>query len=129
MENNTISRRHSRRRKIILRIIRGTDSHPTAEWVYERARRKIPNLSLGTVYRNLNLLAEENTIQRVMTADGVVRYDHRLDAHAHFICTETGRVMDVEAPAMDELVELFHQRTGHRVTSCQILFYGKSERI
>jgi Fur family peroxide stress response transcriptional regulator len=127
VKSKTISRRRSRRRDIILRIVREADSHPTAEWVYEQARRKIPNLSLGAVYRNLNLLVEENAIERVMTGDGVVRYDHRLDAHAHFICTETGRVADVETPAISELVELFHQRTGHRVTSCHILFYGKSE--
>ncbi len=52
-----MARRRSRQRDIILQIVRETDSHPTAEWVHERARRKIPNLSLGTVYRNLNLLA------------------------------------------------------------------------
>jgi Fur family peroxide stress response transcriptional regulator len=88
----------------------------------------MPNLSLGTVYRNLNLLVEENAVQRVMAGDGVVRYDRRLGDHAHFVCTETGLVMDVEAPAMDELIELFHQQTGHLVTSCRILFYGKLER-
>jgi Fur family peroxide stress response transcriptional regulator len=128
MKSKTISRRRSRQRDIILRIVQGTDSHPTAEWVYERTRRKIPNLSLGTVYRNLNLLVEENAVQRVMTGDGMVRYDRRLGDHAHFICTETGKVTDVEAPPMDELIELFHRRTGHRVTSCRILFYGKLEK-
>src|SRR5687767_10079081 len=56
VKSKTVSRRRSRRRDVILRIVQGADSHPTAEWVYERARRKIPNLSLGTVYRNLNLL-------------------------------------------------------------------------
>jgi Fur family transcriptional regulator, peroxide stress response regulator len=128
VKSKTITRRHSRQRDIILRIVRDTDSHPTAEWIYERARRKIPNLSLGTVYRNLNLLVEEHAIQRVMTGDGVVRYDRRLGDHAHFVCTETGRVMDVEAPAMGELIELFHRQTGHLVTSCRILFYGRLER-
>jgi Fur family transcriptional regulator, peroxide stress response regulator len=126
--SKTVSRRRSRQRDIILGIVRETDSHPTAEWVYERARRKAPNLSLGTVYRNLNLLAEENAIQRMTTGDGVVRYDRRLDVHAHFICTETGKVMDLEAPAMGELVELFQLRTGHLVTSCRILLYGKTEK-
>jgi Fur family peroxide stress response transcriptional regulator len=128
VKSKNISRRHSRQRDIILRTVRGTDSHPTAEWIYEQARRKIPNLSLGTVYRNLNLLVEENAIQRVMTGDGVVHYDRRLGDHAHFICTETGIVMDVEAPAMDELIELFHRKTGHLVTSCRILFYGKLDK-
>jgi Fur family transcriptional regulator, peroxide stress response regulator len=128
MKSRTISRRRSRQRDIILRIVRETDSHPTAEWVYERARRKIPNLSLGTVYRNLNLLVEENAIQRVMTGDGLVRYDSRLGDHAHFICTETGEVTDMDAPAMDELVENFQRQTGHLVTSCQILFYGRLEK-
>lgn len=128
MKSRTISRRRSRKRDIILRIVQETDSHPTAEWVYARARRKIPNLSLGTVYRNLNLLVEENAIQRVMTGDGVVRYDRRLGDHAHFICTETGKVTDIDAPAMDELVENFQRQTGHLVTSCRILFYGKLEK-
>ena len=128
MKSRTISRRRSRQRDIILRIVRETASHPTAEWVYERARRKIPNLSLGTVYRNLNLLVEENAIQRVMTGDGLVRYDSRLGDHAHFICTETGEVTDMDAPAMDELVENFQRQTGHLVTSCRILFYGRLEK-
>jgi Fe2+ or Zn2+ uptake regulation protein len=128
VKSKTISRRRSRQRDIILRIVRETDSHPTAEWVYERARRKIPNLSLGTVYRNLNLLVEENAIQRVMIGDGLVRYDSRLGDHAHFICTETGEVTDMDAPAMDELVENFQRQTGHLVTSCRILFYGRLEK-
>jgi Fur family transcriptional regulator, peroxide stress response regulator len=127
VNSRLVPRRRSRQREVILRIVRETDSHPTAEWIYERARRRIPNLSLGTVYRNLSLLVEEAAIQRLMTGDGVVRYDRRLGDHAHFICTETGRVMDVEAPAMDELIELFRHQTGHRVTSCRILFYGKLE--
>jgi Fe2+ or Zn2+ uptake regulation protein len=128
VKSQTVSRRRSRQRDVILRIVRGTDSHPTAEWVYERARRKIPNLSLGTVYRNLTLLVEENAIQRVMTGDGAVRYDRRLGDHAHFICTETGEVTDLDAPALDELIELFQRQTGHLVTSCRILFYGRSEK-
>jgi Fur family transcriptional regulator, peroxide stress response regulator len=128
VKSKTITRRRTRQRDIILKIILGTDSHPTAEWIYRQARRKIPNLSQGTVYRNLNLLVEENAIQSVMAGDGVVRYDRRLGDHAHFICTETGRVMDVEAPAMDELIESFHRQTGHLVTSCRILFYGKLDK-
>jgi Fe2+ or Zn2+ uptake regulation protein len=128
VKSRKVSRRRSRQRDIILRIVQETDSHPTAELVYDRARRKIPNLSLGTVYRNLNLLAEENAIQRVMTGDGVVRYDRRLGDHAHFICTETGKVVDLETPTMDELVELFQRQTGHLVTTCRILFYGKFEK-
>jgi Fur family transcriptional regulator, peroxide stress response regulator len=127
VKSKNISRRRSRQRDIILRIVQETDSHPTAEWVYEQARRKIPNLSLGTVYRNLNLLAEENAIQRVTTGDGVVRYDRRLGDHAHFICAETGKVTDLETPTMDELIDLFQRRTGHLVTSCRILFYGRLE--
>ena len=87
-----------------------------------------PNLSLGTVYRNLNLLVEENAIQRVMIGDGLVRYDSRLGDHAHFICTETGEITDMDAPAMDELVENFQRQTGHLVTSCRILFYGRLEK-
>jgi Fe2+ or Zn2+ uptake regulation protein len=71
---------------------------------------------------------DENAIQSMMMGDGVVRYDRRLGDHAHFICMETGKVMDVEAPAMDELIERFHRQTGHLVTSCRILFYGKLEK-
>jgi Fe2+ or Zn2+ uptake regulation protein len=63
----------------------------------------------------------------VTTGDGVVRYDRRLSDHAHFICVETGRVMDLETPTMDELIDLFQLRTGHLVTSCRILFYGRLE--
>jgi Fe2+ or Zn2+ uptake regulation protein len=58
-----IGQRYSRQREHILKIVQNTDSHPTADWVYEQARAVIPNISLGTVYRNLNLLVEEGLIQ------------------------------------------------------------------
>lgn len=120
-----IGQRYSRQRAEILKIVQGTNSHPTADWVYEQARAIIPNISLGTVYRNLNLLVEEGVIQRVLLGDGVVRYDGKLGHHHHFICAKTGKIYDVELPFDASLLKELAARTGLKATAYKIEFYGE----
>lgn len=119
-----IGQRYSRQREVILRIVRSTDAHPTADWIYEQARTIIPKISLGTVYRNLNLLVEEGFIQRLLLDDGIARYDGKLGPHHHFICKKTGRIYDVEVPLADEWLKAFNAATGLNASSYRIEFYG-----
>ncbi len=87
-------KRYSRQRELIYQAVRGSREHPTAEMVYQWLKPANPNLSLGTVYRNLNLLAEEGIIIRMPFP--VERYDADVRPHSHFRCRKCGRVLDLE---------------------------------
>jgi Fur family transcriptional regulator, peroxide stress response regulator len=97
MDNKTSEapRRDTRQRRIILDAVQRSKSHPTAEEVYRAAKRKMPAISLGTIYRNLGLLVEQGSIREVRFEDGVSRYDGHLEAHEHFICSTCGAVLDL----------------------------------
>jgi len=90
------ARKHSRKRDAILDCIRQTKCHPSAEWVYQQLKPEIPDLSLGTVYRNIAMFKEEGTIQSIGVVNGLERYDCNTAPHTHFICTNCGQVLDLE---------------------------------
>ena len=120
-------RRKSKQKEAILRILRGTHSHPTAEWLYEEVRREIPRISLGTVYRNLRLLRQDGEISELDFAGAQSRFDGNTQNHDHFVCEQCGRMFDVEGPddkAMDDGVV---QKTGFKVTHHRLEFRGLCE--
>ena len=86
--------RYSRQRELILEIVMGTDSHPTADWVFQQARKQMPEISLGTVYRNLKRLATNGNV-RTINDGTVVRYDWDQEPHDHLKCKICGDLMDV----------------------------------
>lgn len=90
-------RRHSSKREAILSVLRDTKTHPSAEWVYARLKPQHPDLSLGTVYRNLALFRESGEIISVGTVAGQERFDADTRPHAHFICEQCGSVLDLDA--------------------------------
>ena len=87
--------RYSYQREVIRDIICATKSHPTADWIYSQAKKKISNISLGTVYRNLKTLEEIGSI-KVIHDSNQVRYDGNTDGHHHLKCTECGVLIDVD---------------------------------
>lgn len=87
---------YSKQRETILNVLRGTTSHPNAQWVYENVKKVIPNISLATVYRNLNLLAEGGEIMRLQGDFPEDRFDGTSSNHAHFVCKVCGRVFDTD---------------------------------
>ena len=98
--------RNSKQRTAVLEALAETTSHPTAEWVYQEVSRKIPNISLGTVYRNLSQLAEVGTILRMEIGDGTDHFDFNTAPHDHFFCQECRKLYDFPLPydkAMDRL--------------------------
>ena len=96
MNENTFRKfKFSKQRELILNILRSTKTHPTADWIYEKARGKIDNISLGTVYRNLNFLKEEGRIRELYSRDGSKRYDADLRNHHHISCVKCGKIEDV----------------------------------
>ena len=92
----TTDQRYSRKREAIRQELTRSKDHPGAETLYARLKPQFPDLSLGTVYRNLTAFLEERQILRVATVDGVERFDADLHPHAHFVCEKCGSVTDVE---------------------------------
>ena len=86
---------YSRKRQAIYELLLSTKEHPSAEWIYNSLKSEYPDLSLGTVYRNLKLLEENGTVKSVAVVDGRERYDALMSPHSHFICSKCGRVIDV----------------------------------
>ena len=89
-------KKYSRQREAILAKIRSTTSHPTADWVFQELREDWPNLSLGTVYRNLVLFRDEGSIVSVASVDGKERYDGNVMPHGHFVCDKCMAVIDID---------------------------------
>ena len=87
--------RYSHQREEIRRILSSTDIHPTADWVYEQAKINIPNISLGTVYRNLKQLSDEGSI-RIIFDGNTARYDCNQERHDHLRCKICGDLIDVQ---------------------------------
>jgi Fe2+ or Zn2+ uptake regulation protein len=88
-------RRQTRQRRLVYEAVAGTKAHPTAEWVHARVRRSIPRVSLGTVYRNLQLLVADGRL-RAWTRGRTTRFDADLSAHDHFSCEACGLLVDLE---------------------------------
>lgn len=87
--------RNTKQKELILKIINNSYNHPTALDIYKEAKKTIPNISLGTIYRNLKLLTEQNEIRMIKMKDNINRFDHINQKHSHFICLKCGKIMDV----------------------------------
>lgn len=120
-----LERRRSRQREIVLEVLRSTDTHPTADWIYEKVRERIPNISLGTVYRNLKVLKEEGEIQELDYGATFSRFDARTTKHYHFRCEDCGRVFDLDLPEGAGLEGEVAQATGFTVNHHRLEFYGR----
>ena len=115
-------KRYSRQRELIYEALRQTEQHPTAEMIYQWLKPANPSLSLGTVYRNLNLLADEGEIRRM--AFPVERYDAKTMPHPHFCCDQCGAVYDLHLPYDAELDRQALLASGHDVTGHEVVFHG-----
>lgn len=116
----------TKQRQAIFAALQGDTSHPTAEEIYLKVKRQLPHISLGTVYRNLKLLVEQDLVKEITVADGPARYDFRTDDHQHFLCDACGRVYDLKVALGLHLREL--ERTGFSVQRRQLVLYGLCPR-
>ena len=122
------NRRYSKQREAVLQAVMRADVHPTAEWVYETVREDLPNISLGTVYRNLKLLTDEGRLQEVVLDDNVTRYDGNTSEHYHCICERCGKILDVDLDADEAFAELTEQINDFSVLDHNLEFYGLCEK-
>lgn len=119
-----MERRNTNQRKVIYEIIKNTHTHPTADWIYEKAKMYIPNISLGTVYRNLRVLKEEGFIIEIN--DGKQsRFDARTDRHYHFRCVKCGSIYDIDLDMIHINLDLKHlTNEGFRINQVNIDIEG-----
>ena len=123
-----VSKKHFRKRDAILQYLRSVTDHPSAEKVFTQLKPEIPDLSMGTVYRNLNLFKQQGQAVIVATVKGVERFDGNTDPHVHFICQECDAVidlMDMEIP--QQLKNIAEISSGGQVNDCQLCFTGLCE--
>ena len=119
-------RRHSKKRDAILSCIRNSKTHPSAEWIYTQLKPEHPDLSLGTVYRNLALFRESGEIVSVANVHGVERLDAYTEPHAHFICDQCDAVIDVDIP-MEDLRTVLQKQYGCEVQRSSMILHGLCE--
>ncbi len=120
-----IKERQTKQKTVILSAVQGTKTHPTAEQVYAMIRDEMPNVSLGTVYRNLNRLAELGTIRRISVINSPDKFDGDLSPHHHISCTKCGKFCDFfEAEYNDALDRFIEAKTNFRIAKHETVFYG-----
>ena len=115
--------RHSHQRDMIYEYLLQTKEHPSAEMVYEELKSKIPNLSLGTVYRNLKLLEELGMVRKVTTLNNVERYDACCEDHVHFVCSKCGKIIDLPKLTQEIKDNCFNE-VGHNVEWVSLILGG-----
>jgi Fe2+ or Zn2+ uptake regulation protein len=119
-------RNRSRQRALILEFLRQSEEHPTAAQTHAALRRRMPNLSLGTVYRNLEVLVSEGVVEEVPAAGGA-RYDGNPKPHHHFICERCGAIDDLHVQLPPSLGRKLVRARGRRPTRIKIDFFGLCE--
>ncbi len=119
------TQKHFRKRDAILDCLRQSRAHPSAEMLYAQLKPQIPDLAMGTVYRNLTLFKEQGLASSVATVRGVERFDGNTDPHVHFICAGCDAVIDLDemrVPA--SLAKTAASCCGGTVEGCQLSFTG-----
>jgi Fur family peroxide stress response transcriptional regulator len=118
-------KRYSKKRAAILDLLRNTDVHPSAEWIYQRLKPVYPDLSLGTVYRNITQLKNAHQLASVGVVNGHERYDAVTDMHPHFICTQCSCIFDLEnVPMEEDLHEFIAQQYHVHIDHFDLVFHG-----
>lgn len=125
----TPSAKRFKKRDAILQYLQETKSHPSAETIYAQLKPQIPDLAMGTVYRNLNLFREQGLATSVATVKGVERFDGNTHPHVHFICSECGAVLDLEEVSVSPALRAAAAAAcGGTVQGCQLSFTGLCQK-
>ncbi len=117
--------KRSRQREAILEVVQNTKCHPTADWVYSEVRKVIPNISLGTVYRNLSILSENGTIRKLHINTSCEHFDGNPKTHYHVYCTQCGRIDDIDEEPLEKLNEWAADMYDGEIFEHNTMFMGK----
>lgn len=116
--------RNTIQRDLVMRAVTELQNHPTAEEIYQTVVREHANISRGTVYRNLNLLADTQRILRIEVPNAADRFDFNTQGHYHLACTGCGRVFDVDMPYQEDLKSQIRDTHGFEIMDHTIIFRG-----
>ena len=116
---------YSKQRETILQVLRSTDTHPTANWIYNEVKQQIPNISLGTVYRNLSALSASGEILSLNVGDGFEHFDGDISPHAHLHCKTCGKIDDLRLK--DDIIADLAQKHGFSTHTSIYVAYGICE--
>jgi Fe2+ or Zn2+ uptake regulation protein len=116
--------RETQQRKIILEELKKTRSHPTADEVFQKVRSRLPKISLGTVYRNLELLSDEGIIKKIELAGTQRRYDGNTNKHYHIRCIYCNRVDDIKIKYLANMEKEFFATTDYKILGHRLEFIG-----
>lgn len=119
--------RNTKQRTRIMEVLSGTDTHPTASWLYDQLKPEFPSLSLGTVYRNLGILEEQGMVKKIVFGSTFDRYDAKTEPHTHFICKQCGHVYDMSDQNNEEIIECVGKNTKHHLQEVVMNYYGICE--
>ncbi|HEY3875063.1 MAG TPA: transcriptional repressor [Candidatus Kapabacteria bacterium] len=124
---STPKARATRQRMAVLHAVESVRTHPSAEEVYRVVKKKLPNISLGTTYRNLHLLVEEGKLRKVQFLGDVLRYDAMTAPHEHFYCAECHAVWDLAPSLPSETVRKVERKMHARIERYALDYYGQCE--
>ncbi|MBN1480901.1 transcriptional repressor [candidate division KSB1 bacterium] len=116
--------RQSKQRNRILELLRSTDSHPTADWIYAQLKKEFPKLSLGTVYRNLSTLIDQGLVNKIHFGSTFDRFEANTKPHYHLICESCGKIFDFNMKIYENLNEQAKQLTTFTINYHKLDFYG-----
>ena len=119
-----MARKYSRQREVIKRFLSTRKDHPSADTVYTHVREELPNISLGTVYRNLMLLSDDGEILKLDVGDGIWHFDPDISDHYHFVCDECGVVEDIPFRDFSSINEAVSDTFAGKITGHKIYFQG-----
>ncbi len=117
--------KYSRQREAILETLISRHDHPTADALYQTLRKDLPHISLGTVYRNLNLLSDIGKIRSIRSEDGIEHYDAETHEHYHLVCRTCGKVLDIPMEAVPDLDQRAAKGGIGTVEGHMLIFYGR----
>lgn len=106
----------SKQREAIVKVLKSTSAHPSAEWIYEKVKKEIPNIGLATVYRNLRLLKKTGEVSEMHASNDTARFDGNTNVHYHFYCDGCGKILDLDEPIDTTIQIRIARRTGLKVT-------------
>lgn len=116
--------RKSKQRDRIYKLLQETTIHPTASWIYDNLKKEFPDLSLGTVYRNLNILIEQGLVKEIIFGSTFDRYEANVLPHYHFICDKCGTIIDLNLPLIDKLNSQVDYLIDSKTKRHRIEFFG-----
>lgn len=114
----------SKQRDAIITFLQGRKDHPTADTIYHGLRETFPNISLGTVYRNLSLLSDLGMILKLSYGDHPDRFDADVSTHYHFMCKHCGNVSDLEMVSIEFINEIAGQNFNGKIEGNSTFFFG-----